>query len=74
MNWAKWSLVQGLLVVLGLPCTWYLFAEVERPAAYVAAYIVVWLERLLLRTVAEIISHSWMDATCSSTSAGKRIF
>ena len=28
----------------------------------------------LLRTVAEIISHSWMDATCSSTSAGKRIF
>ena len=27
-----------------------------------------------LRTVAEIISHSWMDATCSSTSAGKRIF
>ena len=29
---------------------------------------------LLLRTVAEIISHSWMDATCSSTSAGKRIF
>ena len=29
---------------------------------------------LLLRTVAKIISHSWMDATCSSTSAGKRIF
>ena len=28
----------------------------------------------ILRTVAEIISHSWMDATCSSTSAGKRIF
>ena len=28
----------------------------------------------LVRTVAEIISHSWMDATCSSTSAGKRIF
>ena len=28
----------------------------------------------VLRTVAEIISHSWMDATCSSTSAGKRIF
>ena len=30
--------------------------------------------QVLLRTVAEIISHSWMDATCSSTSAGKRIF
>ena len=29
---------------------------------------------LVVRTVAEIISHSWMDATCSSTSAGKRIF
>ena len=27
-----------------------------------------------IRTVAKIISHSWMDATCSSTSAGKRIF
>ena len=30
--------------------------------------------RQSLRTVAKIISHSWMDATCSSTSAGKRIF
>ena len=29
---------------------------------------------VVLWTVAEIISHSWMDATCSSTSAGKRIF
>ena len=32
------------------------------------------VQTALLRTVAEIISHSWMDATCSSTSAGKRIF
>ena len=30
--------------------------------------------RAEVRTVAKIISHSWMDATCSSTSAGKRIF
>ena len=40
-----------------------------------ASHLSVWLQGVSdLRTVAEIISHSWMDATCSSTSAGKRIF
>ena len=38
------------------------------------AHTVAQGRRDIFRTVAEIISHSWMDATCSSTSAGKRIF